>query len=133
MFIKLYHQDPLRNFIFILHVGRYRSRVLLSLIPIPGYDLEVKVTDLEISYKSKKNCIYVYIAIPSRPFVEFCYPPTDRFRGYGYQHGIHPSICLSIIVHPIIPKNPLSYFHETLVRLLKAFGRGVRYKKDNAN
>ena len=27
----------------------------LSMIPIPGYDLEVKVTDLEISYKSKKK------------------------------------------------------------------------------
>ena len=54
-FLCLYHQDPLRNFIYILHVGRYKSRVLLSMIPIPGYDLEVKVTDLEISYKSKKN------------------------------------------------------------------------------
>ena len=32
--------------------------VLLSIIHIPGYDLEVKVTDLEISYKSKKKkCI----------------------------------------------------------------------------
>ena len=45
----------MRNFIYILHVDRYRSRVLLSIIPIPGYDLEVKVTDLEISYKSKRN------------------------------------------------------------------------------
>ena len=43
--------------LYVIHVGRYRSRVLLSLIPIPGYDLEVKVTDLKISYKSKKNCI----------------------------------------------------------------------------
>ena len=28
-----------------------------SMIPILGYDLEVKVTDLEISYKSKNICI----------------------------------------------------------------------------
>ena len=88
------------------------------MIPIPGYDLEVKVTDLEISYKSKKKCILVYIAIPSRPVVEFRYPPTDRFKGYSYQHGIHPSIHLSvhkrIIVHLITPKYPLSYFHETV-------------------
>ena len=47
MFIYLYHQDPLRNIIYILNVGRYRSRVLLSLISITGYDLEVKVTDLK--------------------------------------------------------------------------------------
>ena len=45
----------MRNFIYILHVGRYRSRVLLSIILILGYDLEVKVTVLEISYKSKKK------------------------------------------------------------------------------
>ena len=45
----------MRNFIYILHVGRCRSRVLLSIILILGYDLEVKVTDLEISYKSKKK------------------------------------------------------------------------------
>ena len=57
MFIKLSHQGPLRNFIYILHIGRYRSRVVLSMSPIPGYDLEVKVKDLEISYKSQKICI----------------------------------------------------------------------------
>ena len=34
------------------HDGSYRSRILLSKIPIPGCDLEVKVTDLEFSYKS---------------------------------------------------------------------------------
>ena len=52
----------MRNFIYILHVGRYRSRVLLSIILILGYDLEVKVT--EISYKSKKKMhlsLYSYI------------------------------------------------------------------------
>ena len=56
-FIQLYHQDPLRNFICILHGDRYRSRVLLSMIPTLEYDLEVKVTDLEFSYKSKDFCI----------------------------------------------------------------------------
>ena len=90
------------------------------MIPIPGYDLEVKVTDLEISYKSKKFASkFIYKAIPLRPFVEFCYPPTDRFRGYTISmESIHPSIYLCvhkrIIVHPITPKYPLSYFHETL-------------------
>ena len=59
MFIYLYHQDPLRNFIYILHVGRYRSRVLLSIILILGYDLEVKVTDLEISFKRKKKKLHL--------------------------------------------------------------------------
>ena len=62
------------------------------------------------------------IAIPSRPFVEFHYPPTERFRGYSFQHGIHPfvhpSIHLSvhrhIIVHPITSNYPLSYFQETV-------------------
>ena len=28
--------------------------------------------------------------------------------------SIHPSVHKSIIVHPITPKYPLSYFHETL-------------------
>ena len=40
------------------------SRVLLSIILILWYDLEVKVTDLEISYKSKKKLhlsLYSYI------------------------------------------------------------------------
>ena len=40
-----------RVFVMVLHVGRYRSRVLLSLSPIPGYDLEVKVTAFHIKVK----------------------------------------------------------------------------------
>ena len=39
----------------LYYIDRYRSRVLLSIILILGYDLEVKVTHLEISYKSKKK------------------------------------------------------------------------------
>ena len=48
----------------MLHVDRYRSRVLLSIILILGYDLEVKVTDLEIHIKVKKKLhlsLYSYI------------------------------------------------------------------------
>ena len=53
----------MRNFIYILHVGRYRSTVLLDKEDL---DLEVKVTDLEISYKSKNKMhldlsLYSYI------------------------------------------------------------------------
>ena len=58
-FVKVYKtsyfEDPLMDFIHIWHDGRYRSKVYISTIPYPGYDLEVKVTDLEISYKRKKN------------------------------------------------------------------------------
>ena len=42
------------SFIYIFGIdGRYTCRfeVLLREIPIPGYDLEVKVTDLDFSYK----------------------------------------------------------------------------------
>ena len=58
----------------MLHVGRYRCRVLLSIILILGYDLEVKVTDLEISYKSKKKLhlsLYSYNVYYEDPFVGF--------------------------------------------------------------
>ena len=40
-------------FIYIWHVGRYRPTVLLGMIPTRGMT-EVKVTNLEFSYKSKK-------------------------------------------------------------------------------
>ena len=48
-------KTPLGNFVYILHDGRYRSRVLLSMIPNPGYGLEVQATDFEFSCKSKKK------------------------------------------------------------------------------
>ena len=53
------NQDPLMNlmYMYIWHDGTYRSVVLLSTIPNPGCDLEVKVTDLEFSYKSQNVCI----------------------------------------------------------------------------
>ena len=38
------------DFIYIWHDGRYRFKVLLREIPALGYDIEVKVTDLEFSY-----------------------------------------------------------------------------------
>ena len=37
------------DFIYIWHDGRYRFRVLLREIPVPGHDFKVKVTDLEFS------------------------------------------------------------------------------------
>ena len=52
------------NFMYIWHDGRYRYRVLLSTILTPGCDLEIKVADLEFSYKSKKFLhlsLYSYI------------------------------------------------------------------------
>ena len=42
----LYYKDSLMDFIYISHDGRYGFIVLLNVIPIPGPDLEVKVTDL---------------------------------------------------------------------------------------
>ena len=68
-FIQLYHQK-LMNFIYLWHDGtcRYRFKVLLREIPVPGHELEVKVTDPQFSYKSLTFCIKVYIAILSRPF-----------------------------------------------------------------
>ena len=56
------------NFMYIWHDGRYRPRVLLSMIPTMGCGLEVKVTDFEFSYKSQNFCIYAYVAVSSRPF-----------------------------------------------------------------
>ena len=88
------------------------------MIPIPGFDLEVKVTDLEFLYKSKKNLhlsLYSYI-------IKTFYFVILLLIGFGdiaiSMESIHPSIHLSvhkcIIVHPITPNYPLSYFHETL-------------------
>ena len=57
---------------------------------------EVKVTNLEFSYKSKKFCVLVYIAIPSRPFLKFHYPLTERLSGYSYQQGICSSVRPSV-------------------------------------
>ena len=89
------------------------------MIPISGYDLEVKVTVLEFSYKNKNICIYVYIAISSRPFDELRYPPIDRLGDIALSmESICPSVRLSvhkrIIVHPLTPNYPLRYFQETL-------------------
>ena len=64
-FIPLYHQDLLMNVIYIWHDGRYMFNGLLREIPVP--DLDVKVTDLEFSYRSQTFCSKVYIAILSRP------------------------------------------------------------------
>ena len=64
-FMSLY-EDLLMNFIYIWHDGRYMLIVLFREIPTLGCDLEVKVTDLEFSYKNY-FLIKVYIAI--------CLPP----------------------------------------------------------
>ena len=50
------------NSIYIWHDGRYWFNVILK-IPGLGRDLEVKVTDLEFSYKNQTFCIKVYIAL----------------------------------------------------------------------
>ena len=50
----VYYKDPLMDFIYIWHGGRYRSQVLLSAIPTLGPDLEVKVT--EFSNESQNIC-----------------------------------------------------------------------------
>ena len=41
------------NIIYIWHDDRYRFKVLLREIPIPGCDLEIKVKDLEFHIKDK--------------------------------------------------------------------------------
>ena len=55
------------DFIYVWCDDRYKSKVLLSTIPIPGPDLEVKVTDLECLYKRLKffhlnlyNSMYIW-------------------------------------------------------------------------
>ena len=53
------------DIIYIWHDGRYRSKVLLSAIPTPGSDTEIKVT--EFSYKSQN----IHVAELPRPFYEF--------------------------------------------------------------
>ena len=68
---------------------------------------EVKVTDLEFSYKSKKFCVKVYIAISSRPFVKFHYPLTEKLSRYSYQQGI----CSS--VRPSVEVLVVSYFFSS--------------------
>ena len=48
---------PLTDFIYIKHDDRYRSNLLLSAIPTPGPDLDLKVTDLEFFIqKSQSFC-----------------------------------------------------------------------------
>ena len=37
-----YFEDPLMDFIHILHVDRYRSKVLISTIPTPGVTLGLR-------------------------------------------------------------------------------------------
>ena len=55
-----------------------------------------QVAETWICQALKNFGIYVYIAISSRPFVEFPYPLTDRLRGYSYQQGISSSVCPSV-------------------------------------
>ena len=57
-FTQLYYQDPLIDFINIWHDGMYRPKVFLSAIPRQGHGFEVKVTDLDISYKCQRFCLY---------------------------------------------------------------------------
>ena len=73
---------------------------LLSLIPIPGYDLEVKVTDLELSYKSKKFLhlsLYSYI-IKTLCWISFILLLIGLGDRVISMESIRPSIrlCLSI-------------------------------------
>ena len=39
------------DLLYILHDYRYWSKILFGTIPTPAYDIEVKVTDLEIYVK----------------------------------------------------------------------------------
>ena len=55
-FKTLHYKDPLMEFIYIWHDGRYRSKILPSAVPSLRPDLEVKVTDFEFSYKSQNVC-----------------------------------------------------------------------------
>ena len=54
-----YFDDPLMDFIHIWHDGRYRSKVFISSIPIPGVT-GVKVTDLEFSLKKFKFFVFKF-------------------------------------------------------------------------
>ena len=45
----LYHKDPLMDFIYIWHDGRYRYQVLITTIPVWWPDYKVKVTDIEFA------------------------------------------------------------------------------------
>ena len=84
------------------------------MIPTPGVT-EVKVTNLEVSFKSKSFCFYIYIAISSRPFVKFYYPLIERLSGYSYQQAIflsvHPSI-EALFVHTLFLSKGQSFYVE---------------------
>ena len=68
---------------------------------IPTLDVtEVKVMNLEFSYKSKIFCVLslLNIAISSRCFIKFHYPLTERLSRYSYQQGICSSVRQSVEV-----------------------------------
>ena len=46
------------DLLYIWHDNRYRSKILFGPIPTPAYDLEVKVTDIEIYVKVLHRSFY---------------------------------------------------------------------------
>ena len=78
--------------------------VLLSVIPNPAPDLEVKVTDLELSYKSPKFFFYLSVY---RYIMSFMYNWHDgrytRYRGFT-QNDDHPRVLLkeTSYIHPSV-------------------------------
>ena len=64
-----YFEDLLMDFIHIWHDGRYRSKVFISTIPIPGISLESRSQN----FHKKVKVFCVYIAISSKPLKNFIY------------------------------------------------------------
>ena len=84
---------PLRKIIYIWHVGRYRPSVLLGMISTLDVT-EVKVTNLEFSYKSKK--IYVK-SLYSHIIKTFYYAPNFKEVGGAYCFWVvRPSVRPSV-------------------------------------
>ena len=50
VFKTLYFLNPEMDFVYIWYDYKCWTKILFGTIPIPAYDLEVKVTDLEILF-----------------------------------------------------------------------------------
>ena len=100
---------------------------------------EVKVTNLEFSYKSKKILRLSLVAISSRPFIKFHYPLTEWLSRYSYQQeicsSVHPSF-EALFVHTLILSlgqsfcvkvYKTSYFEDTLMDFIHIWHDG-RYR-----
>ena len=80
------------NFMCILHDGRYRSKVFLSAIPKLEHGFEVKVTDLDFSYKCQSFCLYRKDRLISLVFVAMIVIGLKFYLA----SSLHPSLTFEV-------------------------------------